>query len=129
MKLTHSTRPFHGAVSLLAQQAGAAVRASALCGLLLGSTLCSAWDGAPVGTINAIEVTAGNNQGLRVYLNGVGIHCTGGATYAYLNETDSNYKTYVAALLLARGLNARVQLFTINQGAYCQIAYMTLLPS
>jgi hypothetical protein len=96
--------------------------------LVLTHLQANAWDGAVTGTIGAIEVTAGNNQAIRVYLTGVGAHCSGGAGWGFLNETDSNYKTYVAVLLFAKSLNKQVVLYTTNVGIYCNIGHMVMYP-
>lgn len=74
---------------------------SAVVFTMLASTPVFAWDGAVSGTINTVEVTAGHNFGFRISLVGVGTMCTGGGAIAYLNESDSNYKVYVAALFSA----------------------------
>lgn len=50
--------------------------------------------------------------------------CTGGSDWAYLNETDSNYKVYVAALLLAKAQNTSVTVFSNLEYGQCHIGYI-----
>jgi tartrate dehydratase alpha subunit/fumarate hydratase class I-like protein len=84
-----------------------------------------AWDGAPTGKITSIDVTAGTNYAFRVYLNGGGSAlCTNGTSFAYLNEADSNYKVYVAALLMAKAQGSTVTLFVMTEGGMCHIGYI-----
>lgn len=96
------------------------------------SSSAFAWDGTPEGKIAAIDVTAGGNYGFRVYLQGYPSLCTKqadgqpGDTWAYINETDSNYKTYVSVLLAAKTAGTRVKLHTTNTtGSRCKIGYIT----
>jgi hypothetical protein len=85
----------------------------------------AAWDGVQSGKITAIEVTAGTNYAFRVYLNGGGAAlCTNGNGFAYLNEADSNYKVYVASLLMAKAQASTVTLFLVSEGGFCHIAHM-----
>lgn len=85
-----------------------------------------AWDGNPIGTITALDVTGGSNYGLRISLAGVQSMCTGGPGWAYLNDTDSNYKVYAAALMLAKAQNARVVVYSNLEGSYCHIGYISV---
>lgn len=91
-------------------------------------TSASAWDGIVSGKVSQLEVTAGGNYGVRVTVTNApgGLMCTGGATWAYLNETDSNYKVYVSVLLMARATGASVSVYSTRVGAYCQIQYLVL---
>ena len=57
---------------------------------------------------------------------GGSVHCSGGSNWAYLNETDSNYRVYVSALLAAKALGSNVTLYTTNNGIYCQIGYVEI---
>ncbi len=52
--------------------------------------------------------------------------CTGGPDWAYLNEDDSNYKTYVAALLTARAQGTPVTIYSNLENGYCKIGYITI---
>src|SRR5712691_11455385 len=86
-----------------------------------------AWDGVTAGKIAQIDVTGGSNYGFRVTLVGMPPLCTGGASWAFLNETDSNYKVYVATLLAAKSADRQLTLYTTNAaGGYCQIGYITV---
>lgn len=84
------------------------------------------WDGAQTGRITVLDVTGGANYGLRVYLEGVGSMCNGGAAWAYLLDTDSNYKAYAAALLMAKAQKSQVLVYTTNKGGYCHIGYISV---
>ena len=84
------------------------------------------WDGAVVGTIAQIDVTGGSNYGFRIVLNGISTMCNGGASWAFLNDTDSNYKAYVAALMMAKAQGSKVLVYTTLEGAYCHIGYISI---
>lgn len=95
--------------------------------LCAASMPAAAWDNAPSGKITAIEVTAGTNYAFRVYLNGGGTAlCPNGTSFAYLNEADSNYKVYVASLLMAKAQGSTVTLFLINEGGFCHIGHLAV---
>jgi hypothetical protein len=87
-----------------------------------------AWDGNVTGTIFTLDVTDGDNYGLRVTLNSGATLCNGGGNIAYLNETDSNYNLYAAALLMARAQNMTVTLYTNLVGGQCKIGYLSINP-
>lgn len=91
------------------------------------ATAAEAWDGAINGNIAAMDVTAGTNLGFRISLVGVTTMCSGGQGWAYLNDTDSNYKVYVAALMLARAQGTKVTIYSTLEGGYCHIGYISLL--
>jgi len=111
-------------VKRYARWAAAAVR-RAMVLLCAASVPAWAWDGAPSGKITSIDVTAGTNYAFRVYLNGGGIAlCTNGTGFAYLNEADSNYKVYVASLLMAKAQGSTVTLFVTTEGGMCHIGYI-----
>src|SRR5690348_643084 len=86
--------------------------ASSLLLSLLAFTPAFAWDGVSSGTIAKFDVTAGNNYGFRVYINGITSMCGNSNNWAYLNEGDSNYKTYVGLLMLAKSQGSQVTIFT-----------------
>lgn len=85
-----------------------------------------AWDGAVSGTISTIEITDGNIQGLRIMLSGVNTICSGGANWGYLNESDSNYKTYAAALMMAKAQGSVVAVYSNLVSGYCHIGYVSI---
>jgi len=95
--------------------------------MLMTAAPALAWDGAVSGTIYIIDVTGGANYGFRVYLEGVSSACAGGANWAYLNESDSNYKTYVAALMMAKSQGSRVTLYSNVENGYCHIGYIQII--
>jgi hypothetical protein len=94
--------------------------------MLMAGEPALAWDGVVSGTIFAIDVTQGNNFGLPVHVNGVTTACSGGASWSYLNETDSNYKTYVAALMMAKAQGSAVTIYSNLENGYCRIGYITI---
>lgn len=71
-----------------------------------------AWDGDFTGRIDWIEVSQGNNYGFRVHLVGVTEICAGGTDWAFVNEADSNYRVFVATLLMAKANFNTVRIFT-----------------
>jgi hypothetical protein len=102
-------------------------RIAALASLMcLGMRPAIAWDGVVSGTIQAVEVTGGNNFGFRVFVSGVTNMCGTGSNWAYLNETDSNYRTYVAAILAAKAQASPVSIYTTLVNGYCQIGHVTI---
>src|ERR1043165_8456819 len=106
----------------------AAGRKARITGLLLlsifGSIPAFAWDGIVSGTVLGFDVTAGNNFGFRVYLNGVTSMCGNSINWAYLNEGDSNYKSYVAAVMMAKAQGSSVFIYTTQVNGYCQIGHL-----
>lgn len=88
--------------------------------------VANAWDGIVDAAIKQIHVAPGSNFGLRIYLNGVASMCSGGPDWAYLNDTDSNYKTYAAALMMAKAQGFSVSVYSNRQGPYCQIGYVAV---
>jgi hypothetical protein len=89
-----------------------------------------AWDGHVSGKIGSIDVTSGNNYDLRVTLvNGPKL-CGNGNTWAYLNNSDSNYQTYVSVLLAAKMAEKNVTIYTSKEtksgNGYCHIGYISM---
>lgn len=98
---------------------------------LMVSMMCApasyAWDGAVSGTVSGFDVTGGTNFAFRVYLNGVTNVCGGSYNVAYINETDSNYRTYVAAVMFAKANGSVVTLYTNRDASgLCQIGYLSV---
>ena len=85
-----------------------------------------AWDGIASGTITTIDITDANGFGFRVRVNGTSNMCGLGTDWAYLNEADSNYKVYVAALLSAKTAGMPVTVFTNVASSYCKIGYIQI---
>jgi hypothetical protein len=98
-------------------------------GSLFSSRVASAWDGAVEGAIAILDVTGGSNYGFRITLFGGQSMCNGGPSWAYLNDTDSNYKTYAAALMMAKAQGSRVTVYSNLDGAYCHIGYISIQPN
>jgi hypothetical protein len=91
-----------------------------------GAGTAHAWDGTVSGAVYAVEITGGNNFGFRVFISGVTNMCGSGSNWAYLNESDSNYKTYVAAILAAKAQGSPVTVFSTLEGGYCHIGYISV---
>jgi hypothetical protein len=107
--------------------AGATLRITILMGLMLiGARPAMAWDGVVSGAVAAVEITGANNFGFRVFVSGVTNMCGTGSNWAYLNETDSNYKVYVAAILAAKAQGSSVTVFSTVVSGYCQIGYISV---
>lgn len=98
------------------------VAAVVLC-VLLGAH-AHAWDGVAVGKVAGFEIAAGQNYAFRVWLNPGQTMCVGGPGWAFLNETDSNYKIYVANLMMAKLTGAAVTIWTTAEGQYCRIGHL-----
>ncbi|MBW8184268.1 hypothetical protein [Shewanella nanhaiensis] len=92
--------------------------------------LCSAWDGTVAGTINTIDVTHGQNYGFRITLKGGPKLCGNNHTWAYLNDSDSNYQVLVSTLLAAKMAGNSVRLYTNQEqnsgNNYCHIGYISV---
>jgi len=95
---------------------------------MVATPMAYATDNA-VGTIATMDVTAGSNYALRVSLTGGATMCTGGPSWAYLNDTDSNYKVYAAALMLAKAQGTRVTVYSLLENGYCHIVFITVQSS
>lgn len=102
------------------------LKIAVLLSLLLGSVpfAFAQWAGSVAGKIQQFDVTAGGNFSFRVYLVNAPTMCAGGQNWAYLNESDSNYKTYLAALMMAKTLDSTVTIYTSNVGGFCNIGYV-----
>jgi hypothetical protein len=99
--------------------------------LLMGSALCAstsyAWDGAVTGTVAGFDVAPATNFAFRVYLNGVTDVCGGSYNVAYINAVDSNYNSYVAAVMFAKANGSIVTLYTNRDASgLCQIGYLSV---
>lgn len=94
--------------------------ATALLTAAVISAPAHAYDGQVNGVPGLIEVTNGSNYGFRVSLGTV--MCTNGSGFAYLNEADSNYKTYVALVLMAKAQSLAITVFSNRDSSgYCHI--------
>jgi hypothetical protein len=98
--------------------------------LLVISFSASAWDGTVSGKVFTIDVTGGTNYGFRVTLSGGPKLCGNDHAWAYLNDNDSNYNTYVSVLLAAKLADRTVTIYTNRKGGttngYCHIGYIVL---
>lgn len=94
--------------------------------MLMAGQPALAWDGVATGTIQSISVTQGHNYAFRVYLNGTTTTCSSGENWTYLNEADSNYKTYVSVLMMAEAQGSSVTIYSNVENGYCHIGYITV---
>jgi hypothetical protein len=96
--------------------------------LLTVTTPALAWDGAATGRITALDVAAaGENYGFRVTLVGAPTMCTGGAGWAAINTSATNYQATVSLLELAYSLGKNVTIYTTKDANnYCVIGYVSL---
>lgn len=90
-----------------------------------------AWDGNIKGVVKSIDVADNNNYDFRVTLqdsSGVSKKsCSQTVTWSYINESDSNYSTYVSLLLAAKMAKNDVTIFTTKDSkGYCKIGYVVL---
>lgn len=94
------------------------------------SFTAQAWDGMITGKIQNIDVTGGQNYGFRISLVNTPPLCGSGHAWAYLNDTDSNYETFVSVLLAAKLSDRSVTIYTnketISGNNYCKIGYIVL---
>jgi hypothetical protein len=97
---------------------------------ILSTNALASWGGTVAGKINSIDVAPGQNYGFRVSLINAPKLCGNNHTWAYLNESDSNYKTFVSVLLAAKMADKQVVLYTNNESSsgksYCHIGYIVL---
>lgn len=95
--------------------------------LISYSRSSGAWDGVVTGKIVTIDVTNAGNFAFRVYLQGNPAICST-HTWAYLDDTNANYKVYVSALLMAKATGSNVTLYTnIDSGyGFCRIGYIVV---
>jgi hypothetical protein len=105
---------------------GTALLALICCGVLVLPGTASAWDGTVNDTISQIDVTDGATLGFRIYFP-TSTACGNAYNWAYLNADDSSYKTYVAAVLMAKALGTPVTVYS-NRDAngYCRVGYLAL---
>ncbi|MEZ0391230.1 MAG: hypothetical protein ACAH59_03375 [Pseudobdellovibrionaceae bacterium] len=95
----------------------------------LVSATSFAWDGTHMGKkISMVEFSTSNYH-LRLRLEGSPALCASTAIWAYLNETDENFKAISAAVLSAKALNQSINLYTTKDATtgYCKIGYFAVL--
>jgi hypothetical protein len=98
--------------------------------LVLPFNVSASWDGVASGIIDTIQVTSGQNYGFRVSLKGNAKLCGNDHSWAYLNESDSNYKSYISVLLAAKMADKTVSLYANQEKSsgknYCHIGHLAL---
>ena len=82
---------------------------------ILSPNVHAAWDGITTGKIHTISVAGGENYGFRITLSGTPKLCGNTHTWAYLNESHSNYQTFVSVLLAAKMADKKVTLYTTKE--------------
>lgn len=92
--------------------------------LCVMNQMALAWDGMVTGKVILMEVTHGTNFGVRVTLDNGAPACTGGPSWAYLNEADSNYKVYVATFLTAKAMGTPVTIYSTKENNFCHIGHL-----
>lgn len=103
------------------------LRKTMACFALLTSFSAFGWDGEESGEIESIHVTKSENYAFRVTLKNPRPMCGNQNTWVYLNESDSNYDTYVSVLLAAKFANANVKIYTEQMAnGYCKIGYIAI---
>lgn len=102
------------------------VRKALFCVLALTAGWSHAWDGIAVGQISEVNITVGGNAGLRISLAGVNSMCAGGPNWAYLNDTDSNYRLYAAAFLAAQAGGRQIVVYSSSVNGFCAIGFLTV---
>jgi hypothetical protein len=99
--------------------------------LLASFNVLAVWDGSVTGKVSQIHVTGGNNYGFRITIEGQNSLCGNDNDWAYVNESDSNYKTYVSVLTAAKAAGQTVRILTTRQNGdangYCHIGYVFIL--
>lgn len=79
----------------------------------------------PSGTIQSLSFSGETNYAVRVFLGGVTDPCgNGGSAFAFINATDSNYKVYVAGLMMAKAQGSTVNLVVAPDNynsSYCRL--------
>lgn len=101
--------------------------------MILMLSTANAWDGTVQGVIQQIDFVGGAsgtpNFDVRVSLVGGLTICTGGTgNWGYVNTTDPNYSTIVAALMMAKTSGSKVTLFTLKDpgAGYCHVGYVSI---
>ena len=64
------------------------------------------------GVIKSVEVFGEGNYAFRIRFQGATIMCSLNEAWAYIESTDSNYKTKVSTLLTAFSMGATVRIYT-----------------
>lgn len=101
-------------------------KALATLGVLFAVSVCAQpWGGQVTGKITNIDVTSGENYGFRVTVGGTQM-CAGGSSWAYLNASDDNYKTYTAVLMMAKALGQTVIISSNLVSGQCKIGFVTV---
>jgi hypothetical protein len=90
--------------------------------LLLTSAVAQAAQWTGYFTITGTYISGAENQHYRVggmpLLSSL---CPNGPSYAYINQSQSGSKTYVAALMSAQATGKKVNLYVVGNGGFCQI--------
>ncbi len=97
---------------------------------IISTNALASWDGVISGKINTIDVAPGQNYGFRISLKGGPQLCGNTHKWAYLNESDSNYQTFVSVLLAAKMADKEIIIYSNHETAsgqsYCHVGYIVL---
>jgi hypothetical protein len=85
-----------------------------------------AWDGSGTGKVDTISVSNDVSYTFRVSLLPQSPLCGTTNTFAYLNDGETGYKTFVGTLMLAKALGSSVTLYTTRDASgYCHLGYVS----
>ncbi len=88
-----------------------------------GYASAQGWAGVKSGAISGIDVTSGQNFGLRVYMDGSPMCGEGSAAWAFANKDFDNYDALASLLTSAYMPGKQVGIYTTREGPYCRIGY------
>ena len=99
--------------------------------LIFSHHVIAAWDGDVAGKVKQIQITDGNNYGFRITLEGTPKLCGNEHSWAYVNESDSNYSVYVSVLIAAKAAKQDIRIYTNRKDGsadgYCHIGHVYIL--
>ncbi|WNO10798.1 hypothetical protein [Teredinibacter sp. KSP-S5-2] len=95
--------------------------------LFLSVNVFGAWAGQLKGKIALTEVAHDEPYSFRVSLKGQPALCGNTNNWAYVKKTDSNYPTFVSALLAAKFSGSDVTLYTIvDPDGRCYLRHLSI---
>ena len=95
--------------------------------VVLNSSHAFAWDGVVTGQIDVIQGGMAGNYPFRVVLKNGPVLCGNTNNWAFLLDTDGNYKTNAGILLSAKIAASTVILYTTRDASgYCRIDFFQI---
>lgn len=86
------------------------------------------WDGSVTGKVGRLEVTNGDNYGLRIYLKENPKLCNNSTTWGYIDPSNSNYDIYVSLITASKFADATVTLHTTQTSSgLCEIVLLYVI--